>query len=297
MTNKRVLFIINPISGTGNKLKVEHLIKTKCEGMLNFDIKYTEAPLHGKQIAAEAKTQYDAVVAVGGDGTINEIAQSLIDSDCHMGIIPLGSGNGLARHLKIPLNTEKAIENIINFNSSIIDTGSINDQFFVNVAGVGFDAFVAHKFAEAKGRGFRTYAHIITKEFPKYKPLRINLEVDNTIITNTFFMITIANSSQFGNNAFISPNASLCDGLFNVVMLRKFPLITSPVLAGLLFTKKIDLFQYVQNITGKKIVIEKKGEICAQIDGEPVTFTDKIVIENKALSLKIITPEKYNDKL
>ncbi len=290
MIKKRILYIINPISGTGNKEKVEDIIIKKNKDKVDYKIVYTEAQNHAKLIAAEEKDNFDAIIAVGGDGTINEVAQSLINTDCAMGIIPLGSGNGLARHLKIPLNVEKSIDNILNFNVSLIDTGKINDKFFVNVAGVGFDAFVAHKFAEADSRGFKTYAHIITKELPKYKPFRVNLEVDDTIITNTFFMVTIANSSQFGNKAYISPSASLCDGEFDVVMLRKFPLITSPVLAGLLFAKKIDMFRYVQNIKGKKILIEKKGEICAQIDGEPVKFKDKIFIENIPLSLKIIKP-------
>jgi diacylglycerol kinase family enzyme len=157
---KKILYIINPISGTGNKSKIEQLIKDENSGKTNFTIKYTEAPLHGMKIANKEKNNFDAIVAVGGDGTINEIAQSLIHSNCALGIVPLGSGNGLARHLKIPLNTGKAIKNIVNFNTSLIDTGKINNKYFVNVAGVGFDAFVAHKFAEAKGRGFKTYAHI-----------------------------------------------------------------------------------------------------------------------------------------
>ncbi len=285
---KKVLYIINPISGVGRQKIIEKMLVKYSAKNINYTIKYTEYAKHAIELTKQYSANFDAIVVVGGDGSVNEVGQALINSNTAFGIIPTGSGNGLARHLQIPLKIKDAILNINNFNVLTIDTASINNTFFINVAGIGFDALIAHKFAKYGKRGFSSYIKITSKEFKKYKSQKINLTIDENKINDEVFLLSIANGSQFGNNAYIAPTASMNDGKLNITTLKKFPLISAPKLAYKLFTKKIDKLKIAKSYKAKSIIIEQNGKILAHIDGEPVVFSDKIEINIIPHSLKII---------
>ncbi len=285
---KKVLYIINPISGIGKQKILEKLLAKYSAKNIDYTIKYTKYAKHAIELTTQNSNNFDAIIVVGGDGSVNEVGQSLINSNTAFGIIPTGSGNGLARHLKIPLKIKDAILNINNFNVVTLDSASINNTFFINVAGIGFDALIAHKFAKYGKRGFSSYIRITSKEFKKFKAQKINLSIDGNKINDEVFLLSIANGSQFGNNAYIAPTASMSDGELNITTLKKFPLISAPKLAYKLFTKKIDKLKIAKAYKAKHIVIEQKGEILAHIDGEPITFFDKIEINIIPNSLKII---------
>ncbi len=236
---KRILFIVNPISGIGRQKAVERLIEARLDkDRFNISIAYTNAPGHATDISRKAAADgVEIVVAVGGDGTVNETAAGLVDSETILAIVPAGSGNGLARHLKIPMNLKRAID-VINMGRILkIDTATMNDQLFVNVAGVGFDAAVAKKFALAGKRGFSTYLRITTNSYKQYEPKQYTLIIDGKVIKRRALLISFANSSQFGNNTSIDPSASVSDGYIDVCIVGKVPFWKTFFLGPLLFMK------------------------------------------------------------
>jgi YegS/Rv2252/BmrU family lipid kinase len=293
MTNKKKIhFIINPISGVGrHKLIEKYIDKNIDKTVFDYDISYTKHPLHGTQIAGEAiKNNYEIIVAVGGDGSINEIAQKLIGSNTILGIIPTGSGNGLAHHLNIPINILHAIDVINNLKTIKIDTATINNNIFVSIAGVGFDAHVAKKFAKNKRRGFLTYFKIVAREYPRYKPKNYELTIDGKKINKEALFISFANSDQFGYNTTIAPKAEIDDGLIDVCIVKKFPLVELPFIANLLYWKQIDKSKYVEVIKAKKIKLTQEKNKTINLDGEPVKLGKVLNIKINPLSLKIIVP-------
>src|SRR5690606_300534 len=183
---------------------------------------------------------FDVVVAVGGDGTLNQVANGLKHSQTAMGIIPMGSGNGLARHLGIPLRTPQAIHHLNRMPARKMDTLLMNGKTFVNMAGTGFDAHIGHLFATAGSRGFRTYAQITIKELLNYKPQGYEIELDGKKLTEEAFLISFANGSQWGNNAIIAPHASVSDGLIDLSLMRPFKWHQVPSLALKMFNSTID---------------------------------------------------------
>jgi YegS/Rv2252/BmrU family lipid kinase len=285
----KVLYIINPISGVGKQKIIEKLLQKYSDpNLIKYDIIYTERAKHAITISRREATNYDAIIAVGGDGSVNEVAQSLVGTDTALGVIPTGSGNGFARHVKLPLNLDKAILRINEFNTEMIDIGSINNIYFVNVAGIGFDALITHKFANHGKRGFSSYIKLTTKEFSKYKGQDINIKVNGETINKNVFLLTVANGSQYGNNAFIAPKASMQDGLLDIAILNQFPLISSPILAYRLFTKKFEKFKHANCFKAKSIIISQSKNIKAQIDGEPINFEKEVEIKVIEKALKII---------
>ena len=289
----KILFIINPIAGTKKNIKdLENLInKTIDKNKFELIIKYTEYAFHGTEIAEQAvKDKIDIVVAVGGDGTINEISKALVYTDTIMAIIPKGSGNGLSRYLKIPMNTKRAIKLINKINVKKIDTAKINNKHFINVAGVGFDAHISYLFANHGKRGFLSYVKLILGEFKKYKAEKYTIMSNNIEYNVDAFLISFANSSQFGNEAHIAPLAEINDGLIDIVVLKKFPLTQSMQIASMLYTKTLHKSKYYQLIKTDKAEITCKNEIKGHIDGEPTTFEKKFNVEIFEKSLNIITP-------
>ena len=287
-----ILFIINPISGTVKKSGVEHLINENLDlSKYNYSIKHTQYPHHATEIAKQESTNYKIIVAVGGDGTVHEVGLGLIHTNSTLGIIPMGSGNGLARHLKIPMSTKKAILLLNNFQSKPIDTVKINDTHFLGAGGIGFDAHISYLFAKATKRGFITYLQLSVKEFFSYNEHNYQLIIDGKIFYKKAFLITFANSNQYGNNAFIAPNAVIDDGWISIVILKKFSLIYAIPLAIKLFTKKINPSKFVEEIKVKKAqIISPSNEI--HLDGEPLLIENTINIEVLPLSLNVISNEK-----
>ena len=221
---KSVVFLVNPISGTHSKKELPELIDAVLDKELfDYRILYTEYAGHAAEMARQfAAEQTDIVVAVGGDGTVNEVARSLVHTQTALGIIPCGSGNGLARHLCLPMDMGKSIEIINQCCIEQFDYGVINDLPFFCTCGMGFDAFISFKFAEAGKRGPITYVENVLKEGLKYKPETYEVEDETGAKRYKAFLIACANASQYGNNAYIAPNATMKDGMMDIVILEPF---------------------------------------------------------------------------
>lgn len=290
-TTINILFIINPISGTVKKSGVEHLIHENLDlSKYKYSIKHTQYPHHATEIAKKEANHYQLIVAVGGDGTVHEVGLGLINTNTTLGIIPMGSGNGLARHLKIPMSTKKAIQ-FLNFSKTkLIDTVKINDTHFLGAAGIGFDAHISNLFAKTKKRGFITYLKISMKEFFNYQEQEYELILNNEKNYRKAFLITFANSNQYGNNAFIAPQSIINDGWISMVILKKFSLLHAIPLAYKLFTKRINSSSFVEEFKVKKIQIKSLHQEI-HLDGEPLLMENILNIEVLPLSLKVISNE------
>ncbi len=293
---KKILFIINPISGKKRKNKKSRIPKLIDRNIdkskFEYKIRYTEYPLHATEIAKQGiSDNFNIIVAVGGDGTVNEVSKALINKKTVMGIIPLGSGNGLARYLDIPLLPSFAIRNINKERYKKIDSLIVDGINCANLAGIGFDARIAHLFADHGKRGFRSYLDIILNEFHKYKGEKVKLKFNDEEVERQAFLVSFANSTQFGNAAHIAPNASASDGFIDISILKKFPLAAGIEIGSRLFMKNIDKSKYMESFKAKKISIElpnSKNQVEGHIDGEPVIFNNPFSIEINQHSLKIL---------
>ena len=288
-SKKKILFIINPISGTGKQKVIERLVEAHLDhDKFESIIKYTESAGHAIKLSVEAsKEKHDIVVAVGGDGSVNEAGQSLVNTNTILGVIPTGSGNGLARHLNIPLNLKDAIVLLNDATFNRVDVGTMNDRVFLGTAGVGFDAHIGKLFDEAKSRGFFTYIKLSVKEFFKYKPQEYEIEIDGKLIKRKAFIVCFGNSNQWGNNVFISPNSVIDDGYLRIIVLKKMSLLMLPFFVLKLFRKKVDSSIYYEEFKGKKINLKQENE-WAHLDGDPVNIGSSISIEVVPDSLNIL---------
>lgn len=289
---KKIIFIINPISGHHNKNHFPHLVEKHIDTtQYEYSIVFTEYAGHATELTKKAiEEDYEYIAAVGGDGTINEIAQCLIGKKQVLVIIPLGSGNGLARHLELPFKPERIINEIIN-NGKVykIDTATMNGTPFISIAGIGFDALIADYFAKDENRGFLTYAKLVTEQYPNYQQKEYTLILDDdTVIECKPFFVTFANSSQFGYNAEISPKASVQDGLLDVCVFKKPTILEVPIVATYFLAKQIDKSNFIDIYKAKKIKVIRKEESVANIDGEPVEMSKDIIVEINPLSLNIL---------
>ena len=292
MDFQRILFIINPVAGTKKQHAIERILGEEIDRTrYGYQVVYTEFAGHATALSRQAAAEgVDIVVAVGGDGTVNETATGLIGTETAMGIIPVGSGNGLARHLGISMKVKKAVAVINQGQVSKIDTATLNDQVFVNLAGVGFDAYVARQFARSGKRGFSTYFRITANAYKRYKPHRYTLTIDGKVIQRRALLVSFANSNQFGNNASIDSKASLVDGYIDVCIVGKIPFWKTGLLAPLLFVKKFDQTRYVEIIRAKEAhIIWRKGK-SIHVDGDPKKMGKELVMKINPLSLKMIVP-------
>lgn len=266
-----VWFVVNPISGTTDKSKIVDLIPEYMEAS-RFDVKiwYTKFRGHAGQIARKAVEEgIKVVVAVGGDGTVNEVARCLIHTNTALGIIPCGSGNGLARHLFIPMNPEGALQVLSTCTIEVLDYGMINDTPFFCTCGLGFDAFVSSKFAKSERRGLLTYIDNTLREGLRYKPDTYEIEIDGEKQHYKAFLIACANASQYGNNVFIAPQASMMDGLMDVTIMEPFTVLEAPQIAIQLFNKTIDKNSRIRTFKCKSLRIHRKSPGVIHFDGDP----------------------------
>lgn len=290
-TTRKLLFVINPISGGRKKdgfeeRAVQQFGKTDS----NLAFAYSKYPGHAHELARDAVREgVDVVVAVGGDGTINEVASALYRTKVALGIIPEGSGNGLALYLGVPLNERAALRRLSKFETTGIDTGLIEGHPFFNMAGIGFDAKVSDRFANEKFRGPLGYLRTILNEIGKYQTKHYKLEIDGVHYEREAFMISVANSPQYGNNAYIAPNASITDGVLDVCIIHKFPLYSLPVMLFHLFAKTADQSEYLEIIPGKEIVITCEEEGPVHVDGEPKALGKQLAISVCPVSLQVIS--------
>lgn len=278
---KQILYIVNPISGTGHKTNIVRQIE-QCTDTARCDlaVRMTEHAGHASELAREAAERgIDVVVAVGGDGTVNEVARALVETPTALGIVPCGSGNGLARHLQIPLDARGAIDVINRGVVHCLDYGKINGRPFFCTCGIGFDAFVSEKFAEAGKRGPLTYVENTLREGLKYKPQTYTIRDEQGTVVTEAFLIACANASQYGNNAFIAPHASMKDGLLDVVVMRPFSVVEAPQVALQLFNGTLPENSHVKVGKAQRLVITREGGGAAHCDGEPFVTGETIEVE------------------
>jgi len=285
----KALFIVNPFSGIGRHQEINnHLAKVLDHDKFEYTVEYTEEIGHATELCKMGvENGCKMIVAVGGDGTVNEVSRPLINTEIPMGIIPSGSGNGLARHLGIPMETDKAIRLINNGHIKPIDTVKANDHLFLSIAGIGFDALVARKFAKQKFRGFLKYVFISITEFFPYEPTTFVMTADGQEIEREALFISFANSNQFGYNTIISPEAKIDDGLVDICIVKKFPAWVSPFLAPMLIAKKIDQTPYVEIIRAKEVFVKRKHKYM-NLDGEPIKLKKRLHIRVIPKSLNVL---------
>ena len=299
MKNKRrIIFIINPISGTSNKDEVPQLIsKHLDQERFDYKVCFTEYSGHAAEIARQSAAEgADIVVAVGGDGTINEVARSLVHTQTALGIIPFGSGNGLARHLCIPIDAVKAIELINACQIEAFDYGVINGLPFFCTCGMGFDAFISLKFAEAGKRGPITYVENVLKEGLKYQPETYEIVDDNGTVYHKAFLIACANASQYGDNAYIAPGATMRDGMMDVIIMEPFTALDAPQIAADLFMKTLQNNSKIKTFRAQKIHIHRKQPGAIHYDGDPVMTETDIDVHIEHLGIRIISnPQATED--
>ena len=289
----RIAFIMNPIAGTKSKEAAWSYIGQVFGLSPDYELTmYTTSCANDgyKKALQFANAHYDVVVAVGGDGTVNEVARGLLYSQTVLGIIPMGSGNGLARHLQLPLNFRKAIEIIRAGNVQVIDAAEINRKMFFCTAGVGFDALIGNLFNQRGKRGLYQYIGLSTKKVLSYTPREYLIHIDGTSLRRKAFLITVANASQWGNNAYIAPEANISDGWLDIVILNEYSLIEAPLLLPRLFTRSIHKAWSTEVLRGRNIRIVRTSDDYVHFDGESAVMGKAIDINVIPQALKVITP-------
>lgn len=292
----KYIFIVNPVSGSGQRKLVIEQIKNVCEAQnIDFEIQLTQHAGHATELAKEAsKIENTVVCAVGGDGSLNEVARGLVGSNTPMGIIPEGSGNGLARHLRIPLKTIDAIKALLNGRIEPMDAGSLNNELFFVTCGIGFDAEVSYNFSKRSTRGIVGYVKESIKLFPLYKSKTYRVIANGISKDREAFTISVANASQYGNDAVIAKDASVADGLLDLCVIKKYPKVFGPQIGISMFMKNLHSSKFYRGLQSEKITIESlenQTQCNAQIDGEAIVVNYPINIEVKPQALNVVVPQ------
>ena len=290
MNKKQIVFIMNPISGTVSKAGIPHIIEANLDKeKFDYTIRETQYAGHASVIAEEAKDEKaDIVVAVGGDGTVNEVARAIVQSDTALAILPCGSGNGLARHLMLPMNIKGAIRIINQCEVHCLDYGTINNIPFFCTCGMGFDAFISMKFAMSGKRGPISYVENVLKEGLKYKPETYEIEDETGTKRYKAFLISCANASQYGNDAYIAPQASMSDGLMDVIIMEPFDVLEAPQISIDMFNKTLNKNSKIKTFKTKKIHIHRDQPGVIHYDGDPLMMGEDIDIKLIAKGIKIL---------
>lgn len=278
-----MLFIVNPISGKGRKKAIISRL-----GKEGYEVVCTEYAGHAEKLARETAEQ--VVVAVGGDGTVNEVARGLAGTGKTLGIIPCGSGDGLARHLGISHNMDKAMKAIVSGKTSPLDAATINGRMFFSVAGVGFDAVVSERFAKCGKRGLSTYIKEGLKTWRIYSPEKYQIQIDGQDIEHEAIFITVGNSNQWGNGAKITPLADSSDGILDITVVEGFKALELPWLAGRLMTGSAHKSRRVHTYRGKNITIRRSSDGPAHADGDWFPTGNEIEISVIPHALDVLVP-------
>lgn len=288
---KSILFILNPVSGNHGKENIPEVIaRTLDADRFDCQVRFTEYAGHAAEIARQCVEEgIDIVVAVGGDGTVNEVARSVIHSNTALGIIPCGSGNGLARHLCLPMDVSKAIQVINHCKIEALDYGVINGYPFFCTCGMGFDAFISLKFAEAGKRGPITYVEKVLQEGLKYQPETYEIVDEAGVTTHKAFLIACANASQYGNNAYIAPKATMTDGLMDIIIMEPFNAFDAPQISIDLFSKTLDKNSKIKTFRTPRVHIHRSGPGAIHYDGDPVITGADIDVHIERRGINIIT--------
>jgi len=290
MKKRSFYFIVNPVAGNskgGHKLK-KLLYKLSEKGFIN-DFAFSEFRGHAFELARSHHfTENEMAVSFGGDGTFNEIASALAGTGTPVAVLPAGSGNGLARTFKI--HRLPFLKYLIQSEPVNIDAGIFGDKFFFCTCGIGFDAMVAARFNKGKSRGLINYIYHVVRLYLKYKPAEAEIEIDGNNISGKFFLVTVANAPQYGNDAWVAPNADLNDGLLDVTMVKPFPVIFLPLMVLALFGGFIHRLPWVHVLKGREVVLKKVSNHHFHYDGESMECIWPLKISVVPKAVKILIP-------
>ncbi len=297
-SSPQVLLIINPISGvSGKEGLAEHTLSSLSHTGWDIEVAYTTCHGDAPRLAKDAVHRgVHAVLAAGGDGTVNETAAALCHSDTRLGIIPCGSGNGLARHLGIPIDIDDALAIIGRGKHLVCDYAEVNNKPFFCTFGVGFDAEVSWRFARQHRRGKLSYIRSTIAEYIRYRPQIYTIRANGSIVTDKAFLVAVCNASQYGNNAYIAPHASLTDGLLDVTIIHSGSALSTMVAGADLMTGLIDKNAIIDTFRADSIVIERAADGPAHIDGEPIHIDNVMDIRCHHAALSIFTPEEHDTR-
>ncbi|MBQ6723979.1 MAG: diacylglycerol kinase family lipid kinase [Paludibacteraceae bacterium] len=296
---KNIAFIINPISGAKETQNAKKKLPKLIMQTLDMEqwlpnIVFTEYAGHATELAYQyTRMGFDAVVAVGGDGTVNEVARGLKGSKTAMGVIPMGSGNGFARHLNIPIRPQKALEMINHSEPISVDYGLANGHLFVSTCGTGFDAVIADHFAGSNKRGFMTYLRNILKDVFSYTSQTYHIVGDGLDVTHKAFLITFANANQWGYEAIIAPRASVQDGKMDIMIMSSNAILGSASLALRLFAGNIDNSYFMDTLRAREITLEREEKAPFHIDGDPVEMEKDIHIRIVEDGLRVLVEKRF----
>lgn len=285
----KIAFIINPKAGVKKKIDVLEFIKSNFSKDISYDLIVWKNKDDFDSIKNQILSEnYTIAVACGGDGTVNQVASVIVNTNIALGILPLGSGNGLARSNNIPLDLKKALTVISKGKIHKIDSALINNIPFFCTAGIGFDALIADKFAHSTKRGFNTYLRTTVKEYFGYNPHTYTITVDGKQQKTKAFLITVANAGQWGNDVYIAPHAKINDGILHLSILKPFSKLVIPGIAMKLLSKRIHRSTHFESLDGKHIQISFHGNLPVHFDGEPMNAEHSIDIKIQPSSLNVV---------
>ena len=283
--NNKIIFILNPKAGIARISSFKKLLKKFSDEFdyatfSNIEDFHSFIKLH--------KNDYEVFIAVGGDGTVNSLASELIETDKILGVLPMGSGNGFAREMGFRKNIKALVKDIRKKESFKIDVLFINGAPSINVSGIGIDSLVAHEFHRLHHRGIWNYAISALKVVGKIKPFKVSITIDDNKIEDYYFMVSVANTRQFGSNAYLAPMATPDDGKFNLVLVKPFPKILSPLMVLLMLTGTLKESRYLRYIESESLVLIQSEEDRVHIDGEPLFIENTIAVNMKKSALRIL---------
>ncbi len=292
---RKLLFIVNPNAGKKISEAVIKIIRKEFPENIYYQFVIWKNKDHFDEISSLLKTEgYTDAIAVGGDGTVNQVAATIYGSNIRLGIVPVGSGNGLARSLGLSMDIEEVIKQIVEGRSKTIDVGMVNKQLFFCTSGIGFDAHIAWQFGLAKKRGLSTYVKITIAQLLKYKAQDYSLEMNGQNLNRKAFLITVANAGQYGNDFYIAPQAKMNDGLLDVVILKPFNVFQLPLIFIKILLKKANKSKSIESYRTDKLKIIRSNSESIHFDGEP-QMNDKVLEYSiKANSLNVIVGPLFN---
>jgi diacylglycerol kinase (ATP) len=283
------LFVVNPKAGKKRGIDIPGLISLHFRGVDHRVLEWTHADQFSSIASQIRSGEYSFVVACGGDGTVNRVGREMLGKDAALGILPLGSGNGLARTLGLSMETATAFKQMMEKNISLIDAGQINGHPFFCTAGVGFDAHIGGLFASSETRGLRSYIQIVLRELIKYRSKKYRIEINGKSVSLSAFLVTAANAGQYGNDFYIAPLASLQDGQLQLVILKPFNILRAPGILKKILGRKAHLSASIITHSGTDIIIERENDDMIHFDGEPLMENRRLVISVKPSALKVLT--------
>jgi YegS/Rv2252/BmrU family lipid kinase len=291
---RKLLFIVNPNAGKKISERLINTIRKEFPQNIYYQIVVWKDKDHFKEVLDILHSQdYTDAIAVGGDGTVNQVAKSLLGTNISLGIIPAGSGNGLARTLGISMEVEEAIKQIAKGNTVKIDHGTVNGIPFFCTSGIGFDAHIGNLFTKSVKRGLQSYIKITIAELFRYRAKEYSLTFNGQTIVRKAFLITVGNAGQYGNDFYIAPEAKINDGLFHVVILKPFNVFHLPGLMIKILSKKAHLSGRIETYVTDSITIKRELKDTIHFDGEPTVEEKKVVYENNTLSITAIKGDNF----